>query len=399
MRVAFVANTYLDPGKRSSWSGLPYFMRRSLEHAGLEVETILLPEPNPASGMLRYAYWRFLRGRRFLRNRETSLQRHYSREVERSLAATRADVVFCPSSQPVAYLSSKIPMVFWTDACFAGMVDFYASFTNLAPCSLADGHAAETSALSNCSRAIYSSQWAASKAKTHYGISESKVDIVAFGGNVADRPSLAQVREFVSARAELPLRLLLVGVDWARKGADVAVEAVTALNERGVPAQLTIIGCAPPGGANLPRYVETIPFVDKSTAEGALRFNEICRRSHFMLMPSRADCTPVAIVEGFYFGLPCLASHVGGIPSQVINEINGRLFSLESRGAAYADYILSLMKDRSRYHTLALRTALYADQHLSWEVSGRRVAALLREVISGGDPRRESAAAVAGTVR
>ena len=49
MRIAFVANKYLDPRTPNSWSGLPfYFIRRSLESAGVEIDTFVLEEPSSA---------------------------------------------------------------------------------------------------------------------------------------------------------------------------------------------------------------------------------------------------------------------------------------------------------------------------------------------------------------
>ncbi len=382
MRIAFVANSYLDPSKQNSWSGLPFFIRRSLERAGAEVVTCIVPEPNPTNGALRYAYWRFLRGRRYVRACEARVLRHYAREIERRLRSMQFDAVFCPSSWPIAYFDGTVPTVFWTDACFAGMVDFYESFANLAESSIVDGHAAESAALRNCARAIYSSAWAASTALERYAAEPSKVRIVPFGGNILEKPSISEVAMFVQLRERRQCNLLLIGVDWHRKGAEIAVEAVKCLNSRGLSSRLTIIGCVPPRSSSLPPFVEVIPFISKETYEGGRRFNEICRRSHLLIMPSRADCTPVAIAEANYFGLPCLATDVGGIPSLVTSEVNGCLFHLRARGEAYADYVIKLMEDPSRYRSLAVRSAEEADRRFSWESSGAKVVSILNEVIA-----------------
>jgi glycosyltransferase involved in cell wall biosynthesis len=394
MKIAFVANSYLDPRKPTSWSGLPYFIRRSLERSGVDVETCVLPEPGRAAGMFRYAYWRFLRRRRYLMACEAGVLRHYAREIERSLRTMDADAVFCPSSWPASYLNAGVPTIFWTDACFAGMVDFYESFTNLAKSSLVDGHAAERAALRNCSRAIYSSAWAAATARESYAADPSKIRVVPFGANILERPSRAEVERFVALRDPRQCNLLLVGVDWERKGAETAVEAAKCLNERGLATRLTIVGCLPPRSLGLPPYVEVIPFINKGTLNGSNRFNELCRRSHLLMMPSRADCTPVAIAEGNYFGLPCVATDVAGIPSLVVNDVNGRLFPRGARGAEYADYIMALMRDPFRYRLLALGAALHANRHFTWEASGARVAAIIGEVVAMG-PRDQARAPVA----
>jgi glycosyltransferase involved in cell wall biosynthesis len=394
MRIAFVANRYFDPGRQNSWSGLPFFIRRSLERAGVEVETCVLSEPSQAVAALRYAYWRFLRGQRYVRACEARVLRHYSAELGRRLKAMNVDAVFCPSSWPIAYLEAGVPTVFWTDACFAGMVNFYESFTNLARSSVADGHDAERAALRNCARAVYSSAWAASTARESYSADPAKVRVVPFGGNVLERPALGEVGAIIAQREPRGCNLLLVGVDWERKGAGIAVDAVRLLNSRGLPSRLTIVGCIPPRSVRLPPSVEVIPFINKETEVGRRRFAEICRRSHFLIMPSRADCTPVAIVEGNYFGLPCLASDVGGIPSLVTDEVNGRLFTAQAGGEAYADYILRLMRAPSRYRLFAERSAVEADRRFSWEASGAKVASILAEAIAQREPARPHALAV-----
>ena len=48
-----------------------------------------------------------------------------------ALEKTNSDIVFSPGTLPIEYLKSDRPIVFRTDATFAGMVDFYPEFTNL----------------------------------------------------------------------------------------------------------------------------------------------------------------------------------------------------------------------------------------------------------------------------
>jgi hypothetical protein len=40
MRIAFLASQFLNPDTPESWSGLPYFMRRAIEGAGIETVTL-----------------------------------------------------------------------------------------------------------------------------------------------------------------------------------------------------------------------------------------------------------------------------------------------------------------------------------------------------------------------
>ena len=379
MRILYVVTREMDPTRPESYAGLPYFMRRALEGVGIDVETCLVGAYGVPTAALRLGYWRIFRRMRYLRACESRVLKRYALQIERRLRKAGADAVLCASSWPISRLRVQVPTAFWTDRCFAGVVESYESLSNVAGCSVAEAHAAEFSALGNCTRAIYSSEWAADSARERYFANASKVRVVPFGANVVERPHKGEVEAFVSVRDDKHCKLLLIGTDWKRKGVQIAIDAAKSMNERGFPASLTIMGCRPPSGFIAPPYVEIVPYLRKSKSEGWLRFKEICRRSHFLIMPSRADCYPLSIAEANCFGLPCLAAEAGGIPSLVKDGYNGRLFDPRAGGIAYADFALGLMRDLGAYRTLAMRSAEYSERHYSWEVSAASVGAILVE--------------------
>jgi glycosyltransferase involved in cell wall biosynthesis len=391
MRIAFPTTRFLNPNDMKSWSGLPFFIKRALENAGLEIVTMPLVEDMGGGGRwTRFLYWRWLRGKRYLRHGESRLLQNYARQLERHLAEHPVDIVFSPSTWMLAYLETNLPVVFWTDACFAGMLNFYGSFTDLAPPSIRAGHAAEQGALDRCTRAIYSSDWAARMAAQHYRIEPSKIAVVSFGGNLLEPPTIEEARAGVRARDMSQCNLLLVGVDWERKGVDVAVETVQKLNAAGLNARLTVVGCKPPASRQLPACVELIPFIGKDTVEDRRWLGEIFKRSHFYIMPSRAEAFGLVFAEASAFGVPCLATKVGGIPSAIVDNINGQLFPLEAGSVEYADYILKYMCDPVRYLQLALRTAEAADARLSWDAAGHKVAEIINDIVHQRTPAVEA---------
>jgi glycosyltransferase involved in cell wall biosynthesis len=387
MRIAFPTTRFLDPDNIKSWSGLPFFIKRALEEAGLEIAAIPLADAvKPARHLAPFLYWRWLRGMRYLRYCESRLLKSYARQLERQLAVHSVDAVLSPSTWPIACLKTHLPVVFWTDACFAGLLNFYGSFTDLAPPSIQAGHAAEQAALDRCTRAIYSSHWAAQMALQHYQVTPAKISVVSFGGNLLEPPTVEEARAGVRSRDMSQCNLLLVGVDWKRKGADLAVETVETLNAAGLNARLTVVGCKPPASRRLPDCVEIIPFIGKDTTEDRRRLGEIFKRSHFFIMPSRAEAFGLVFAEASAFGVPCLATKVGGIPSAIVDGVNGRTFPLETCGAEYADYILKYMRDPVRYRHLALRTAEDANVRLSWNAAGHKVAEILNEIVQQMTP-------------
>ena len=393
MRIAFLASEFLDPDTPRSWSGLPFFMRHAIESAGIETVTLSPVDTRQAERLVRFLYWRWMRRRRYLKYCDHGLLQSHARQYERGLAGIDVDAVFSPSTWALAYLQTNLPTVLWTDACFAGVLDFYHSFTRVAPPSVRAGHAIEQLALDRCARALYSTEWAAETAQRFYHISDRKISIVPFGGNLLEPPALHEAVAVVKQRPLTPCRLLLVGVDWMRKGADIAVDTVKALCAAGLDCRLTIVGCSPPAGRSLPACVEVIPFISKVTIEDRRRLNELYARSHFFIMPTRAEAFGIVFAEASTFGVPCLATAVGGLPSVIKDGVNGQLFPLYATGEDYADWILSVLKTPGRYYDLASRAAEHAATYLTWKVAGQRVGAILNDVVneatSGGAGRRQ----------
>ena len=59
--------------------------------------------------------------------------RDYARQIARQLAKLDVDIVFSPqspNSQPIAYLDCRQPIVTWTDAPWAAVVDFYPEYSS-----------------------------------------------------------------------------------------------------------------------------------------------------------------------------------------------------------------------------------------------------------------------------
>jgi hypothetical protein len=81
----------------------------------------------------------------------------YADQISKKVSNLNVDIVFSPGTIPIAFLECNKPIVFWTDASFGGMIDFYPRFCNLCKKSFRDGHFMEASALKRAKLAIYSS--------------------------------------------------------------------------------------------------------------------------------------------------------------------------------------------------------------------------------------------------
>lgn len=380
MRIAYV--TVEDSFDVHQWSGSLTHVRRALEHAGAVVDPVI---GNLRPGLIaevavpmRLAWHRRFSAGRYLPPVDPILLRSYAATVEARLATSTADLIFSPGSRPVAYLRSSKPIVFWSDGTFAGMVDFYSEYTGLSSAALAAGHRAEREALDRARLALFTSEWAAQSAIEAYGADPAKVKVVPFGANLDHQRSRKDLEAILVAREARVLRLLFPAVDWERKGGDLAVAVLQRLQACGVAAELHLVGCQPPGP--LPPGVIAHGFLSKREASGRQALDQLFRQAHLLLLPTRADCVPVVLAEACSYGVPCLTTAVGGIPTAVRDGRNGWALPLSAPAEAYVERILPLVQDPAAYHQLARGAFEEYEQRLNWSVAGQQVMELLQEL-------------------
>lgn len=204
--------------------------------------------------------------------------------------------------------------------------------------------------------------------------------MIPFGANVPVAPTRTELQGLLAQRKQTAMttcRILFVGADWERKGGELVVDAVRVLRSLGVPAQLTIVGCAPE--IDLPSDVTFVRGrVDKNTAEGRAELDDLFRSSHFFLVPSRAEAYGFVFSEAAAYGLPVLSTSTGGIPMVVKHDTTGFLFPVEAPAQDYAARIRRIWSSWQRYEELARNAHARYESTLNWQVWGAAVRDELR---------------------
>lgn len=376
MKIAYV--TTYDSSDQHYWSGSGTSILTSLRDSGFQVEAIdNLKARSTLFFRMKKVFYSKLFSKNYLRDREPALSQYYASQVESALASTSCDLVFSPGTIPIAYLRIPKPVVFWGDSTFAGMVNFYPSFTNLCSETLKNGNKLEQMALSSCRLAIYSSEWAANTALENYEVDQAKVKVVPFGANFSSGRDLQAINSIIQNKSFEPCKLLFLGVDWLRKGGDIALKVADLLNRSGMRTELHVAGCQPPG--RLPDYVKQHGYLSMDAVEGRQALESLMLESHFLILPSKAECYGVVFAEASSFGLPSLATHVGGIPTAVHDGKNGQTFPPNTPPERYCEVIAGLMASKQAYVSLALSSFNEYTKRLNWATAGRRVKELIQE--------------------
>ena len=369
----------LDADDINVQSGHPYSILTQLECGGNEVVRAF-----PLSQRMRYphqwkSYYHRYRGRIYRTDREPAYLRSLARQIERRVQDVAADVLVAPGSHVVADLHTSHPKIFVADATFANVLDFYDTFTGCAPEFVRQGHDQDRKALANCVAAVYPSTWAAQSAIADYGASPAKIHVIPFGGNLIP-PEEATVRTWIDQRAFDRLRILFIGRDWYRKGADTVLATCDVLDRRSVPLRLDLVGVE--HVPVLPTYARLHGRLDKRNPEQRRQLEDLLRQAHFLFVPSRAENYGMVFCEAAAFGVPSLATSVGGIPAAVQHGQTGFTLPTGTKPEAFADLLHEVFADPSRHKGLAWTSSQEYRARLSWDAFGTRFRHLIEKVLN-----------------
>lgn len=254
------------------------------------------------------------------------------------------------------------------------MIDYYSDFSH--PLSQREGNLLEQRAISKAKKLIYSSDWAAQSAIKDYGAPPEKVHIIPFGANLDWISPIPANRE----RKDQRCNLLFIGKDWQRKGGDLVLAALEKLEELGIPAQLAIVGCQPPG--KLPgNKIRVIPYLNKNRDEDARLLEQLFFEADFFVLPTRADCSPIVMAEANAFGLPVISTYTGGLPTIIRDGVNGYLLPLTATGEDFAKVISTVFRDEKKYLELRATSRQEYENRLNWNVWTQRVADVIAGVL------------------
>jgi glycosyltransferase involved in cell wall biosynthesis len=261
------------------------------------------------------------------------------------------------------------------------LINYYDEFSHLSPVTIREGNELEQRAINNAAFSIYISRWAADSAIRDYGADKERIITIYPGPNIDSSylPTYNDIKDkFIKDRCNL----LLVGVDWQRKGCDIAIETVERLNRIGTKSKLIICGCAPPPNRRISRYVEIVPFLDKNKEKDVEKLVSLYKEAHYFILPTRAETLGRVLIEACAFGLPSLTTNIGGIPEFIEDGVNGFLFSLTDKAEKYADAIIRASKDKTTYKMLSLNAYKVYQEKMNWEVWTARMKDVLSKVSS-----------------
>lgn len=277
------------------------------------------------------------------------------------------DILFAPFASTALYsLKTEKPIIYLSDATFAVMVDYY--FKGLVSWNVKQANKIEQTALLKATHAIYASQWAYNSAIQDYNADKSKLHVIEFGANIDEQNIIPHKFTYNGQ-----LDLLFLGVDWTRKGGDIAVEATRYLNDKGIPTTLHIAGIQNLDNniANLP-YVKNYGFLNKNNPNDYNQLVSIIQQSHCLLLPTKAECAGIVFCESSANGLPIFTYNTGGVSNYVENGKNGYLLPIGSSGQEFGKKIYECLQSGELEKMSKTAVDAY-NEKLNWTVWGQKI--------------------------
>lgn len=360
MKIGYILNSAIDDEK--SWSGTFYNLATTIKK-NHELVPIVIPH-NIIEKVIKGLSFIISMGKqkngRFLRI-------YNSYRLHRELRNSDCDIYFAPAQSEL--ISFGVPddkkLIYLSDAVFRLMVGYY--WSDLDPRTEHYLDNCEKAALKRADAVIFASEWAKAGAMKFYQTDPQKIHVLPFGANLIDKYQGYQGYQECDSNNNT-IRLLLVGVDWERKGIDIAIDCVRALNkmQKKYSFDLTIIGVKQPTGQEYESYIHILGRLNKNIPEEYERMISYYQESDLFLLPTKAECAGIVFAEAAEYGLPSVTHKTGGVESYVEDGVTGRCLPLGSTGEDFAAAIMEIIEnDRLEAYSKVAR-AKY-EKELNWD--------------------------------
>lgn len=373
IKIGFINEN--SPFDRKASSGTTFQMYQALKRIGVDIVWIQ-PQYNFFYKLVDFFYklLTVFTGSKILRDHTIYLAIIESHSLKR-LDIENCDVLFAPFASAALYsLKTDKPIIYLSDTTFSAMVDYY--FKGIASWNIKQANKIEKKALTKAKIVILSSEWAKKSAQTDYDIPDSKIHVLEFGANIDEKNIIPHQYSYNNH-----LNILFLGVDWVRKGGNIAVEATQYLNDNGIQSTLHIVGIRDLDNdiANL-SFVKNYGFLDKNNPDDYDKLVSVIQQSHCLLLPTKAECAGIVFCESSANGLPIFTYDTGGVSNYVENGKNGYMLPFGSSGDEFGKKISECLQSGELKKMSKTAVGVY-NEKLNWNRWGEKVEKIIENMI------------------
>lgn len=366
-----------DPKDKRTWSGTTSNMYEALKRNGLEVDTLTLK-----NWFTRF----YIRATMFYLNRikkqgvanfETTVlgAKYWGKRADKLIHGQdkKSNYYFCPAGASIiAFAHSQAKFVDLPDATYALMNNYY--YAGVDKKGADNGDEIDQKALTRADKIILPSQWAYKSVQNDYDQPEGKLSLIPFGANMPD------VKITPKTLTSKEINILLVGVEWKRKGVDIALDIVAKLNENslaGYHYTLTIVGLDKPSDFTQSDVIFK-GRLDKNDPAELSSLQAEYEQADLFLLPTQAEAAGIVFAEAAMYALPVFTYNTGGVSQYVLNGKTGYALPTSANSTDFVQQIEALVTDDTNYHNMSRKARDYYDTTLNWDAWADSVKSFLK---------------------
>lgn len=371
MKVLFAP--HYDPYILDLASGVDYHYLQAFQSNGFDVK-VVGPFKTPPIWVERNFSRIYQRtGKRYLKDSITTAW-VASKATNKAAEEWKPDILFTHYPSPLTFYHARFPCVYLTDSTFYGVEKDYPRYGNLA---LWFEIWQEKRAFGHSARVITYSEWSGKILSDFYKVPKNKIIVFPMPSALPAHiiPEEICIKDWKALNG--PLRLLLVGRNYRRKGIDIAIDVVHRLNVAGIQAELTV--CGTQGQAD--EFVRFVGPFKKSIPEQLEQYVDLYRKAHLLIHPALFEAAGIVPSEAAAFGTPTITNNAGGLGTTVENEVSGIVLPKWSPAEVYVKTICELINAPERYYTLCQKSRERYERELNWGVVNKRFGVIFRQVV------------------
>lgn len=315
--------------------------------------------------------------------------REFARRTARAIDEDKPQAVLSISPQALVYLHElyrgkpPVPTFIVSDSAWMAWLEVYKGYYPI-PLTAARFAALERETAKRVTGLIYASEWARQDAIARFGVSPDKVYAQPMGAGWVPEQSEEEIAVAVHERPHDRVELLFVAKEWGRKGGPLALEIARGLRDSGRVGEvrLNVVGVTPTIAPEDREMVRLFGLLRRSDEAESRKLRDLFLHSHFLVVPTQAECFGLVFAEAQAFALPPVSRAVDALPTVVLDGLTGILQPKEDGPEPYVQRLLALLEgDRSAYRDMALAARTRFKEQLNWSAFGSGVTRIIESAL------------------
>lgn len=371
MKVLYAAcrNDPMDP---DAASGVDYYVLNQFRERNYELLVVGPFKDDPSKFELLYRKLHRIFSRKLHAKFSVAYLRRSAKAVENAIKEFQPDLIWTKDLIPLVYLRTKYPIVFRSDALFAGTATQWPTYSKLETLRMLKW---EKAAVNKAMVLICASEWAKKIATSRYGFRANRILVIPAISTLPRKvlPTGTMVKKISREQ----VNLLFVGKEFVRKRVDLAIQIVKILRGRGINAGLRIVGNT---GEN-ENGIEFMGLYRKKDPRELIDYVNNYQWAHFLIHPAAYEAGGIACSEAAGFGVPTITNAAGGLETTVKNGVSGFVLQFNSPAEAYVETVLYYLDHEDEYRKLCESTKARFEEELNWDVAFNKIIEKINEVV------------------